>query len=62
MSSAIIITASILGVVGILSGTYWIIVQFRMRRIADYTPSLAEGLWLRARVRVRGRKRARQRG
>lgn len=46
MSPVIVISAWILGGVGILSGVYWIVVQFRMRRIAGYTPTLEEGLSL----------------
>lgn len=53
MSSAITIMAAILGGIGILSGSYWITVQYRMRRIADFTPRLDEGLDLEpARGRV----------
>ena len=44
MLSATTILGGFFGGVGMLAGVYWIIVQFRMLRIARFTPRLSEGI------------------
>ncbi|MEE2895302.1 MAG: glycosyltransferase family A protein [Planctomycetota bacterium] len=44
MPAALVITAATFGIVGVLTGTYWLMVFGRMQRIARFTPRLAEGL------------------